>query len=206
MIYTNDIIKKKKNRNKKIKTIIKIIMTPIIAIIVLSAIYICYLRFIKKDNNINILGFKHYIVMTGSMEPHYNIGDLVVVKEIKKEDIKLNDVITYSINNTQDTISHRIIEIVEQDGEEYYRTKGDNNNAPDTDLVSFNNIQGKIVFKISKMGVIITELTTGTGIIIVFIVAILSYVHTNRKEERRIAREDARSRFNKPRYKKEEII
>lgn len=206
MIYTNDMIKQKKNKRETIKKIIKIITTPFIIAIILMALYIGYIRFIKKTGDVSIFGLRHYIVMTGSMEPHYNIGDLVIVKETKKEDIKLNDVITYSVNNTQDTVSHRIIEIVEQDGEEYYRTKGDNNNAPDTDLVSFSSIQGKIVFKISKMGVIITELTTGTGIIVVFIIAILSYVHTNRKEERRIAREDARSRFNKPKYKKEEII
>ena len=206
MIYTNDMIKHKKNKIKTIKKIIKLFTIPFIAAIIIIAIYIGYARFIKKEANISLFGFRHYIVLTGSMEPFYNVGDLVIVKETKKEDIKKDDVITFSLNNSTETISHRIIDIVNQDGQELYQTKGDNNNAPDSDLVSYENIKGKIVFKISKFGRILTELTTGTGIVVVLVITILSYIQTNRREERRIAREDARNRYNIPKYKKEDKV
>ncbi|MBR1802568.1 MAG: signal peptidase I [Clostridia bacterium] len=203
MIYTNDIIKKKNARKKVIKKTIKFICSPFIIAIILIILYMGYQKFFKKDSNVSIFGFKQYMVLTGSMEPNYNIGDLIIVKEVKENELNVGDVITYSIGNGMETISHRIISITNSDGAVQYQTKGDNNNSPDTDLVSYNQVQGRLVFKISKLGLIITQLTTGTGIAIILLVVALSYVHTNRKEEKRIAREDARSRFNKPRYSKE---
>lgn len=199
-IYTNEMIKEKYARKNRKKKIIRIITTPAVVLILLLAIYTGYFKFIKKSNNISFFGYKQYIVMTGSMQPSYNIGDLIFEKEIAKEDIKLNDVITYSLENGQDTVTHRVIDIIEENGETYYQFKGDNNNSPDPDLVTYEQIQGKVIHKIDKLGSIIAEFVSGTGIILILIIFILSYMKTNRKEERRIAREDARSRYNKPKY------
>ena len=203
MIYTNDIIKKKNEKKLRIKKTIKFIYMPFVIAIILMILYMGYQKFFKKNSNASIFGFKQYMVLTGSMEPNYNIGDLIIVKEVKENEINVGDVITYSMGNGAETISHRIISITNTDGKVQYETKGDNNNSPDSDLVSYNQIQGRLVFKISKLGLIITQFTTGTGIAIILLVVILSYVHTSRKEEKRIAREDARRRFNKPRYSKE---
>ena len=203
MIYTNDIIKQKNIEKKRIKNTIKFIYMPFVIAIAVIIIYMGYLKFIKKDNNASIFGFKQYMVLTGSMEPNYNIGDLIIVKEIRENEIKKGDVITYSIGNSNETVSHRIIDISKKDGNIQYQTKGDNNNAPDTDLVNFNEIQGKVVFKISKLGMIIGKFTSGTGIAIVIFFVAINYMYANRKEEKRIAREDARRRFNKPKYSKE---
>ena len=203
MIYTNDIIKQKNAKKLKIKKTIKFSYMPFVIAIILIILYMGYQKFLKKDSNASIFGFKQYMVLTGSMEPNYNIGDLIIVKEVKENEINVGDVITYSMGNGTETISHRIINITNKDGKVQYETKGDNNNSPDSDLVSYNQVQGRIIFKISKLGLIITQLTTGTGIAIILLIVALSYVHTNRKEEKRIAREDARIRFNKPRYSKE---
>lgn len=199
-IYTNEMIKEKYARKNRKKKIIRIITTPVVVLILLLAIYTGYFKFIKKSNNISFFGYKQYIVMTGSMQPSYNIGDLIFEKEIAKEDIKLNDVITYSLENGQDTVTHRVIDIIEENGETYYQFKGDNNNSPDPDLVTYEQIQGKVIYKIDRLGSLIAEFVSGTGVILILIIFILSYMKTNRKEERRIAREDARSRYNKPKY------
>lgn len=203
MIYTNDIIKQKNIQKRRIKNAIKFIYMPFVIAIALIIIYMGYLKFVKKDDNASIFGFRQYMVLTGSMEPTYNIGDVIIVKEVKENEIKKGDVITYSVGNSGETISHRIIDITNENGILQYQTKGDNNNSADSDLVNFNVIQGKVVFKISNLGIIISEITTGTGIAVILLILTLSYIHTNRKEEKRIAREDARIRFNKPRYSKE---
>ena len=203
MIYTDEMIKQKNKQKQKLNKIVKIITYPIAIVILLLVLYMGYIKCIKHEKDVSIFGFRQYIVATGSMEPNYNIGDLIIVKEVKENEINVGDVITYSMGNGTETISHRIINITNKDGKVQYETKGDNNNSPDSDLVSYNQVQGRIIFKISKLGLIITQLTTGTGIAIILLIVALSYVHTNRKEEKRIAREDARIRFNKPRYSKE---
>lgn len=204
MIYTNEKIKQKNAMNKKIQLILKCIIYLIMIFVFFVAVYIEYEKYIKKEKNISLFGIKQYVVMTGSMEPNYNIGDLIVVKHVKQDEIKIDDVITFDVGNDRDTISHRVIDTKEQDGNIQYQTKGDNNNAPDTELVDYDQIQGKVIFKISKFGMILTELTTGTGAIVIVAIAILSYLRASRSEEKRIAREDARRRYNEPKYEKDE--
>ena len=145
------------------------------------------------------------MVATGSMEPQYNIGDLIIIKETPKEKIQVGDVINYISANGIDTITHRVVEILEKDGETYYKTNGDNNNGEDPELVNFNQVQGVLIFKISNLGTIITKMVTGTGIIIIFAFIILSYLKDEDKEEKRIARENARKMYNVPKYEEKDI-
>lgn len=200
MIYTNDIIKKKYEKKLIIKRLLKIVYVPIIAGIILITILAGYKKYVKHENNISILGFRQYVVATGSMEPEYNIGDLIVIRETTKEEIKIGDVINYISETGIDTITHRVVDIIQKDGQTYYKTKGDNNNSEDSELVKYSQVKGKLVFKISKLGTVITKMFTGTGITILFAVIILSYIRDKNKEEKIIARENARKLYNVPKY------
>lgn len=205
MIYTNEMIKERNSQKEKRRKIFKIVSFPFIILILLLVFYAGYMKYIKKENDINILGFRQYMVATGSMEPQYNIGDLIIIKETPKEKIQVGDVINYISENGIDTITHRVVGIFEKDGETYYKTKGDNNNGEDPELVNFNQVQGVLVFKISNLGTIITKIISGTGIIIVFACIILSYLRDENKEEKRIARENARKMYNVPKYEEKDI-
>lgn len=200
MIYTNEIIKKKYEKKLIIKRLLKIVYVPIIAGIILITILAGYKKCVKHENNISILGFRQYVVATGSMEPEYNIGDLIVIRETTKEEIKIGDVINYISETGIDTITHRVVDIIQEDGQTYYKTKGDNNNSVDPELVNYSQVKGILVFKISKLGTVITKMFTGTGITILFAVIILSYIRDKNKEEKIISRENARKLYNVPKY------
>ena len=187
-----------------LKKFFRILHIPIITAIVLLVIYMGYMKYVKHENNISILGFRQYIVATGSMEPKYNVGDLIIIKETPEEEIKIGDIINYISENGADTITHRVTDIIEKDGQTYYQTKGDNNNTEDPELVKYRQVKGKLVFKISKLGTIITNLLTGTGIAILFVVILLSYLRDKNKEEKIIARENARKLFNVPKYEEKD--
>ncbi|MBR3324690.1 MAG: signal peptidase I [Clostridia bacterium] len=206
MIYTTEIIKKKKSNSNKIRSVLKIIFFPFTAAILLLILYAGYMKFVKHEENINILGYRAYMVMTGSMEPNYNIGDLIIIRETSIQDLKVGDVINYVLDNKKDTVTHRISDIIVENGETLYQTKGDNNNSVDNELVHPNQIQGTLVFKISKLGSVLTNMLTGTGIVIICLLIIVSYFRSSRKEERRIAREDARKHYNTAKYEEEDII
>ncbi len=200
MIYTNEMIKQKNKQKEKRHKVQRIIAFPIIIVILTLVFYIGYLKVIKKENDINILGFRQYMVATGSMEPKYNVGDMIIIRETPEEKIKIGDIINYISENGTDTITHRVVDIIEKDGQTYYKTKGDNNNSEDSELVNYSQVKGTLVFKIGKLGTIMTKLLTGTGIIILFAVIILSYLRDKNKEERIIARENARKLYNVPKY------
>ena len=198
MIYTDKMIKDKKTKKEKINKILKVIVYPFIILIFSLVIYVGYMKYIKHENDINIFGFRTYMVATGSMEPEYSIGDMIIIKETPKEKIKAGDVINYISEDKADTITHRVIEVEEKQGQTYYKTKGDNNNSEDPEPINYNQVQGVLVFKISKLGKVITKLLTGTGITILFAFIILSYLKDKNKEEKIIARENARKLYNVP--------
>ena len=100
------------------------------------------------------------------MEPTLNIGDVVIVKN---DEIKINDVISFRENMS--VVTHRVVDIQKLDGEIKYQTKGDNNNSPDTSFVSKKNVEGKVVYKIEKIGKILLILQKKE----VIILAIIAY-------------------------------
>ena len=84
------------------------------------------------------------IVLTDSMLPEISSGDLIICKEIDAKDVKVNDVISFfdPAGNGSSVVTHRVIEIVEEDGVTKWRTRGDNNNTEDKVLVPFENLVG----------------------------------------------------------------
>ncbi|SKA90812.1 signal peptidase, endoplasmic reticulum-type [Clostridium sp. USBA 49] len=89
-------------------------------------------------------------IATGSMKPLIKPGDIVLVKKIKDNDISTGDIIQYKNDNIY--VFHRVVEIVEEENEIKYETKGDNNQLSDSKLVSSDMIKGKVIKIIPKAG------------------------------------------------------
>lgn len=85
-------------------------------------------------------------VATASMKPEVDIGDMVIMKSIKTEDIKEGDIIGYKLNDS--TIVHRVKTINNSRGEYSFITKGDNNRFEDAEPVTEGQIVGKVIFKV----------------------------------------------------------
>lgn len=134
-----------KNVLSKIITIIKVICT--IFLVLLIAV-LAIQRF--SNNKIAIGGFRVFNVVTTSMVPEYEVGDIVVVKKVSAEDLKLGDDITYlgRVESFKDrVVTHRLIEIQErEDGKTYYKTQGIANDLPDPEIEE-DQIFGKVVYK-----------------------------------------------------------
>lgn len=202
MIYTNEMIKKELERKQKIKKTLKFFYIPIIILMILGCVSIAFQKFIEKDNFVSFLGFKAFIVLTGSMEPEISAGDVVIVNNVQQSNLKTGDIITYSVGSSSQTVTHRIIETVQKNGKTYYKTKGDNNNSTDSDMVEYENIIGTVNFTIGKIGLIINALKTTGGIAFVVLILLISWVHSSRADDRILAREEARKRYNICKYKK----
>lgn len=131
-----------------------LVLTSIIVLAVLA--YFIDQGIGKKNGLTRAPLFGAYIIITGSMEPNIMIDDAVITMRRNKEDIKVNDVITFVSQNPNHngvTITHRVVGIVKLDnGKISYRTKGDYNSIPDSSLVEYDNILGKVLFKIPKIG------------------------------------------------------
>lgn len=119
----------------------------------------------------NILGYKSFAVISGSMEPNIHVGSIVYAKEADFNDLKVDDIISYQLSS--DTmVTHRIVSIDNE--KQTVVTKGDANDAEDSAPVSKENIIGKVAFSIPLLGYISLNVKTPLGILVICgIVAVL---------------------------------
>lgn len=128
---------------------------------------------ILSMNNKSLLGFRIYRVISGSMQPALQIGDVIIIK--KANNYAEKDIITY--DNGLTTITHRIKFI---NGDEII-TEGDANDAPDKPITK-DRILGKYFFRISTFSVFSIMLTGKTIYLIMVLVlfAILLFAISDR--------------------------
>lgn len=95
------------------------------------------------------LGCRFLKIISGSMSPKYNIGDVVVVStKFKFEDLKVGDVITYKAGSNN--VTHRIVDITTTGS---LITQGDASGTVDTvGAITKEKYVGKVLFGIPKMG------------------------------------------------------
>jgi signal peptidase len=86
------------------------------------------------------------------MRPNLEVGDLVLVSDIDIDEIKIGDIIQYKTETISIPVIHRVYEILEENNNLLFITKGDANNAPDSEPILPNQIMGKVIFNIPKIG------------------------------------------------------
>ena len=123
------------------------------------------------DKIADFMGYKPFIVMSGSMETTINIGDLVIVKKVNSSSIHTGDIIAFKNGNI--VISHRVKEVINDSGIYKFKTKGDNNNVADDFIVSSDAIEGIFVNKIPGLGSILLFLGKPIGLLMVILVIII---------------------------------
>lgn len=183
MKYDIKSIEKRKKIVKNIKNILYVILIILIYNMVLIGV-----SSLNKFKNINLFGYKSYVITSASMEPEIRAGDVIISKITKQQDLQKGDVITFRKN--QDVITHRIVDIENNEEKKYYVTKGDNNKYEDLEKVEYGQIEGKYIFKISKLGKFIILLDNKIVVLIIMLVIlILCFIKIQKDEKKEIRRE-----------------
>ena len=98
-----------------------------------------------------IFGWETHPILSGSMEPALKVGEVILTKPVKLEEIEIGDIITFRTG--EQTVTHRVVNIIEIDEKPYFQTKGDANEEPDSNLVSSEGEEiRKVVFHILYLG------------------------------------------------------
>lgn len=79
--------------NKVVRIIAGIIKGIFMLMIILFIFMVCLQKFSK--NEISLFNFRIFTVISGSMEPKYKIGDVLISVETDPKDIKVGDVVSY---------------------------------------------------------------------------------------------------------------
>lgn len=177
-----------------------------ICIILISILLINFSIMLQAQKNEeqvpSVFGYKPFIVLSGSMETEIHKGDMIITKIVDPKTLGIDDVIAFKDGDNTVT-THRIIDIVEKEGEVFFITKGDNNNAQDQNLVEYKDVEGIYVARIPGVGSIMNSLSKPTTIIIIAfgitIIFVISFAISSKKQ-----REIEMQEFLEYKKKKEE--
>ncbi len=154
-----------------IGTILCVILVPILAVNLTLIIK----SYTNTEDVPDIGGYMPMIVLTDSMYPEIESGDLIICHTIAAEDVKVDDVITFfdPAGNGTSIVTHRVIEIIEEDGTIKFRTKGDFNNTEDKVLVEAEDLVGIYQSRIAGAGKIAMFMQSTAGLIVCVVLPII---------------------------------
>lgn len=150
-----------------------------ICLIMIIVFLVFVVNFIDKQHNLRSGSnkkdlFSAYTIVSPSMVPTINVLDVVVTMRVNSpEDIEKGDIVTFNSTDYRYSgvlVTHRILDIEKTSSGVYlFTTKGDNNNTQDSSRISFDEIYGRVLFRIPKIGYIQYYLSSILGWVAIII-------------------------------------
>jgi len=121
--------------------------------------------------------FRFLTVESGSMEPSIKFGSVILVWGKNKNLVSPTDfypqfqkgeIITFL--SGKETFTHRIVEIEENGGKIFYKTKGDANPGADVEKIPQEKVLGKVIFSLPYLGFLVSFAKSQMGFITLIIV------------------------------------
>ena len=126
---------------KNVKKIWDTVTNVLVVLVVIFAVFLMGSR---------LMGLQVFNVISGSMEPTYSVGDLLYVKTVDPDSVKVGDPITFVLNEDLVVATHRVVKVDRENRR--FTTKGDANETEDAAPVHFNNLIGVPVFSVPLLG------------------------------------------------------
>ena len=166
------------NSKQKIFTIVGIVICALLAPLLIINFILAIQGLVNPDEVPGIFGYKPMMVMTESMEDYILAGDLIVVKDVDTTNLEIGDVITFfdPLGNGTTTVTHRIIDIINDDTGLWFQTQGDNNDTPDREWVNASEVVGIYVFRIPLVAHIALFMQTIPGLILCIFVPLGAFI------------------------------
>lgn len=174
------------------KKIFRIVFKVIYQIIVIICLILAAVIIMQKvtDSNRSIAGYRIFRVITGSMEPEYDVGEVVISKEVPAKDIKVGDDIVYIGRYGEYSgkiIMHSVIAIDKDENGNYnFHAKGLHSSSVEDPQIKESQIYGVVKYK-SKILTVLYKLATNIYTVFVIILVLVLNVfiafNGNRKEK-----------------------
>lgn len=188
----NDIHSKSSIAIKIIKILLKILYQILIIACVLLIFVIVLQRLSNSEKS--IAGYRIFRVITGSMEPEYQIGEVVICKDIPADEIKVGDDIVYRGTYGEyagKVIMHEVIKIDRDENNNLnFHAKGLHNSSVEDPQIKESQIYGIVKLK-SRILAILYDLATNTytAFVIITILVLnvfLSFKSSGKKDAHRL--------------------
>jgi len=131
-------------------------------------ILLAIVAFFSVSANTSLLGnYKSLVVQSGSMENTIMTGDIILIKALSQ--YNKNDVVTFKEADER-IVTHRIIKVQDDSDNTVFITKGDANRSIDNDTVKPEQILGKVMFVIPKIGFLVAFAKSPFGLVVLILI------------------------------------
>lgn len=190
---------------EKVKSVLNVVLDIIIVLFLVFAVLVLTVSLSQKAGNVShLFGYTLRSVQTESMEKYnedgspaegaFFVGDIIVCKISDETSYEEGDTVMFWMNIIKNgdsfreaelneipdqsiLVTHKIVEVVEENGVEKYRTQGINNIAADVNLKAANEIIAVYTgVRIPGVGSVIDFVQTGMGFFLCIILPILIFV------------------------------
>lgn len=164
---------RKIKENKILRFILVFVKTIITLVLILMLAVILVQRF--SSNNFSVGGIRVFTIISNSMLPYYEAGDILILKEENPSNIKIDDNVTYMGKTGQVkglVVTHKVIDKREEDGKYYFTTQGTNNEIADPEIDE-SQIYGKVVYKTVLLSALCKIMLKPAGYYILFMLVAL---------------------------------
>ena len=180
--------KKAPSKSNRVLSFVGILLCIVFGFVLVCNLVIIIKSNLAPDEPPSVLGIAPFTVLSGSMsgdrEGHLEIGDLIFVQKVEASELKEGDVISFVVKSSVTT--HRIVKITETDGERQFITKGDANNAEDQEPVSEDQLVGRYLWRIPKIGNFALFLREPMGMVLFIVVPLMLFVFIDVFARRRL--------------------
>lgn len=202
---TDNFLRKASNIIKKVSNAI---INTLFILVIIIVVVIGVQKIFFKDRIPEIFGYKLLQVVSGSMSGEMEVGETILIKTIKDENtLKVGDIVTFK-ENSSSLVTHRIVEITEENGKRKYILRGDANNTNDRVPVFFDKMEGKYVLKMKLLGKLVAYIGTPIGIVtfcaIPLLVLTIFTLKDRKKELKKNMRMEKRLKYELERAKQDE--
>ena len=162
---------KELKENKIFRIITSIIRMLVVVIMVGFILVVCLQRF--SGNKISFFNYRMFTVISGSMSPKYEIGDVLISKEVDPSEIKVGDTISYygERGDVKDkVITHQVTKVVKDENGKYrFRAKGLTNLIEDPTIFE-HQLYGVVIYKSVILSIIYRIVATRIGFYLFIII------------------------------------
>ena len=127
----------------------------------------------EKPGGKGLFGYKSLAVPSDSMSQHFKAGDLIIIKDIEPDAVKVGNIISFKSADPElfnQIVTRKVREIIEYDGKPAFTTYSTTSSINDPYPALYDSIVGKYSFKMPGLGRALNKLKTPWGYILFILI------------------------------------
>lgn len=145
-----------------------------VSVFIMMSVFILAVLLGNKEKNGIVLGsFSLFTVLTGSMNPTFDAGSIIITQRTDAAKLQTGDILTYRPLDNDTLVTHRIVEVIHDNSGYSYITRGDANNIDDLSPVPYESTVGRVIFWANGIGTALLYIRTPRGIVSIGIIVVL---------------------------------